>query len=145
MPRDLRTSCGSSRSTTRRRSRLGNLHDRRTNPNDPEVDAAFKPATEDNAERPDVNAYFLSDPDPDCFTAEGSCDTTVRDAVRRAENGRRFAVAVFLRLRLTADRLSRAERPVRGRRRAVAIGLPAHGALNLFHEADLSPPGAPAR
>jgi hypothetical protein len=76
---------------------LGNIIDRRTQETCPDVDAVFEPSFHDNARYPDGTPIF-----PDCSTEAGyflvtaSYQTSVRDAIQRAETEWPFAITVYL-------------------------------------------------
>lgn len=78
---------------------LGNIIDHRTDRSSPECDAVFEPSAHDNAKRPNGAPWFDYDEaaeHPDYFHVLDQIDTTVRDAVRRAETAWPFAVTVFI-------------------------------------------------
>jgi hypothetical protein len=78
---------------------LGNIVDHRTDSLCPECDAVFEPSAHDNTIRPDGQPWFHLDEatsSPAYFTVESSYDTTVREAVLRAETEWPFPVTVFI-------------------------------------------------
>ena len=78
---------------------LGNIIDGRTDKSSPEVDAVFEPSAHDNAKRENGSYVFDLDEamdDPGYFHVTQSYDTTIRDAVLRAETEWRFAVTLYL-------------------------------------------------
>jgi len=78
---------------------IGNVVDNRTDRLCPEVDAVYEPSAHDNATRPDGAEWFPLDDafdSPAYFVVRGSDDTTVRDALLRAETEWPFPVTVFL-------------------------------------------------
>ncbi len=78
---------------------IGNIRDHRTNPACPEVDVVFEPSAHDNAVRPDGSEYFPYSnvaAHPQGFHAEALYDTTIREAILRAEQTWRFPVTVFI-------------------------------------------------
>jgi hypothetical protein len=78
---------------------LGNIVDHRTDPYCPEVDAAFEPSVHDNARRPNGSEHFEWDQataDPAYFYVTATEDTTVREAVLRAERDWSFPVTLYL-------------------------------------------------
>ena len=78
---------------------LGNIIDHRTDRSTPECDAVFEPSAHDNARRPDGHPWFVleeAEADPAYFHVLDSVDTTVREALLRAERDWPFAVTVYL-------------------------------------------------
>ena len=78
---------------------LGNIIDHRTDRSTPECDAAFEPSAHDNAKRPDGHPWFAleeAEADPGYFHVLDSVDTTVREAMLKAETDWPFAVTVYL-------------------------------------------------
>lgn len=78
---------------------LGNIIDHRTDHTSPECDAVFEPSAHDNARRPDGRPWFAleeAEADPAYFHVLDSVDTTVREAMLRAERDWPFAVTVYL-------------------------------------------------
>jgi hypothetical protein len=78
---------------------LGNIEDKRTDSTNPDVDAVFEPSIHDNARRADGTDVFDWDQatkDPAYFHATSQEDTTVREAVMRAEQAWPFPVTVYL-------------------------------------------------
>lgn len=78
---------------------LGNIIDHRTGRSTPECDAVFEPSAHDNVRRPDGRPWFVleeAEADPAYFHVLDSVDTTVREALLRAERDWPFAVTVYL-------------------------------------------------
>jgi hypothetical protein len=77
---------------------LGNIIDKRTDRFSPDVDAVFEPSAHDNAKRADGPEVFSLDVQshPDYFHVTSAEETTLRDAVLRAENDWPFPVTVYL-------------------------------------------------
>lgn len=78
---------------------LGNVIDHRNDRSCPEIDAVFEPSGHDNAQQPDGTFYFdMADVEkaPNGFHAIDFYDTTIREAVLRAEREWTFAVTVYL-------------------------------------------------
>ena len=78
---------------------IGNIVDGRSSNEVPECDVVFEPSAHENAQRPDGSAYFGYDTattDPGYFYAKAMNDTTVREALLRAESEWRFPVTVYL-------------------------------------------------
>ena len=78
---------------------LGNIVDARSDRHIPETDAVFEPSAHDNAKRADGAEFFEwedANKDPAYFYAASQEDTTVREAVLRAERDWPFPVTVYL-------------------------------------------------
>jgi hypothetical protein len=78
---------------------LGNIIDGRTDPTNPNVDAAFESSIHDDGRRADGVYHFDFDEtanSPDYFIVTGLLDTTVRTAVLHAECTWPFPVTVYL-------------------------------------------------
>ncbi|ACA16010.1 hypothetical protein M446_1505 [Methylobacterium sp. 4-46] len=78
---------------------LGNIVDHRTDRTCPQVDAVFEPSAHDSAQRPDGTFHFdMAELEhaPNAFHVLEAYNTTVREAVLRAEREWSFAVTVFL-------------------------------------------------
>lgn len=78
---------------------LGNVIDGRTDPTNPNVDAAFEPSFHDDGRRADGTHHFSYDEavnSPDYFIVRDMLDTTVRTAVLYAEMRWSFPVTVYL-------------------------------------------------
>lgn len=78
---------------------LGNIIDHRTDRSTPECDAVFEPSAHDNARRPDGLPWFVveeAEADTVYFHVLDSVDTTVREAMLKAERDWPFAVTVYL-------------------------------------------------
>nr|WP_137828278.1 hypothetical protein [Methylobacterium sp. L1A1] len=78
---------------------LGNIVDHRTDCTRPTIDAAFEPSAHDSAQRHDSTYYFdLAELEQasNAFHVLDAHDTTVHEAVLRAEQDWTFAVTVFL-------------------------------------------------
>lgn len=78
---------------------LGNIVDHRTDCTCPTIDAVFEPSAHDSAQRHDGTLYFdIAELGraSNAFHVLDAYDTTVREAVLRAEQDWTFAVTVFL-------------------------------------------------
>lgn len=78
---------------------LGNVIDGRTDPTNPNVDAAFEPSIHDDGRRADGVHHFDYDEaasSRNYFIVTDLLDTTVRTAVLYAETQWAFPVTVFL-------------------------------------------------
>lgn len=76
---------------------LGTIVDHRSNPHRPEVDAVFEPSFHDNVRDLQGRLIFVDVMDhPSYFIVTATYDTTVRDAVLRAETAWPFEVTVYL-------------------------------------------------
>ncbi len=78
---------------------LGNIVDGRTDRSIPECDVVFEPSAHDNAKRADGSYWFdydVASSDPAYFHVLDQCDTTLRDAILRAEREWAFPVTVYL-------------------------------------------------
>ena len=78
---------------------IGNIVDGRSNNAIPECDVVFEPSAHENAQRPDGSVYFGYDiaiEDSEHFYAKAMNDTTVREALLRAESEWTFPVTVYL-------------------------------------------------
>lgn len=78
---------------------LGNIVDHRTDRSAPQCDAVFEPSAHDNAARPDGHPWFVleeAEADTSYFHVLDSVDTTLREALLRADGDWPFAVTVYL-------------------------------------------------
>jgi hypothetical protein len=78
---------------------IANLIDHRANPFNPHVHAVFEPACHDNARTFDGTEFFPWDEavqHPDYFIVQDQPNTTVREAIMRAERDWAIPVTVFV-------------------------------------------------
>lgn len=77
---------------------LGNIIDHRTDPTNPNIDAVFEPSINDDGRRGDSVKHFDYDrtvASGKYFAVTWQYDTSIRDAVMRAETEWPFEVTVY--------------------------------------------------